>query len=84
MESSSVTAEFTQLTPLQFLHAIVQSSPFFLQEHFIDEQVPLQLHLTTFNIHCGAGGDAVVMGYSFSSRKTQPQSVGSNFFPFHC
>ncbi len=56
----------------------------FLQEHFIDEQVPVQLHSTTFNIHCGAGGDSVVMGYSLSSRETQPQSVGSKCFPFHC
>jgi hypothetical protein len=73
--SSKACLTLQQLTPLQFLHDVVHTIPFFRQVHLLLSHEPLHPHLIIFNISFGAGGRSVVLGKNNLSFINQPQSV---------
>jgi hypothetical protein len=40
------------------------------------------VHFTTFNIHCGAGGQSVAMGYSFTLRRVILPAIIMNILAY--
>ena len=66
--------EFEQLTPLQSLQAVVQTTPCLQHTQRLVSQLLLHPHLITFNNLSGAGGKVALTGTHLFDNTCQPHS----------